>query len=56
MAVASVMLPLGTPAPSFALRDVVSGQMWSLDAFVGMDALLVMFICRRTGRTTWPGR
>ncbi len=46
MAVASVMLPLGTLAPPFALRDVVSGQMWSLDAFVGMDALLVMFICR----------
>ncbi|HXH86778.1 MAG TPA: thioredoxin family protein [Nitrospira sp.] len=43
---ASVMLPLGTPAPSFALRDVVSGQVYSLDSFTGKTALLVMFICR----------
>ena len=46
MATASVMLTLGTPAPPFALRDVVSGQVYSLDSFTGKTALLVMFICR----------
>ena len=46
MAKASVMLPLGTMAPAFALRDVVSGQVYSLDSFTGKTALLVMFICR----------
>ncbi len=46
MAIASVMLPLGTPAPSFALRDVVSGQHYSLGSFSGKAALLVMFISR----------
>ena len=46
MAIASVMLPLGTPAPPFSLHDVVSGQIYSLDSFAGKTALLVMFICR----------
>jgi peroxiredoxin len=46
MAMASVMLPLGTPAPPFSLREVVSGQSYSLDSFAGKTALLVMFICR----------
>ena len=46
MAMASVMLSLGTPAPPFSLRDVVSGQIYSLDSFAGTTALLVMFICR----------
>jgi peroxiredoxin len=46
MAMASVMLPLGTPAPPFALRDVVSGQIYSLDSFIDKTALLVMFMCR----------
>ncbi|HJR77182.1 MAG TPA: thioredoxin family protein [Nitrospiraceae bacterium] len=46
MAVASVMLPLGTPAPPFALRDVVSGRPHSLESFAGKQALLVMFLCR----------
>jgi peroxiredoxin len=46
MAIASVMLSLGTPAPPFALRDVVSGQICSLDSFTGKNALLVMFLCR----------
>ncbi|MBI3355164.1 MAG: thioredoxin family protein [Nitrospirae bacterium] len=46
MSMASVMLPLGTAAPAFALRDVVSGQICSLDSFIGKTALLVMFICR----------
>jgi len=45
MAMASVMLPLGTPAPPFSLRDVVSGQSCSLASFNGKAALLVMFIC-----------
>jgi peroxiredoxin len=46
MAMASVMLSLGTPAPPFSLRDVVSGQIYSLDSFTDKAALLVMFICR----------
>jgi peroxiredoxin len=46
MEVPSVMLPLGTPAPPFSLRDVVSGQVCTLDSFTGKTALLVMFICR----------
>jgi peroxiredoxin len=40
------MLPLGTAAPPFALRDVVSGETITLDQFSGKQALLVMFICR----------
>lgn len=46
MAVESVMLPLGTPVPPFALGDVVSGRSYSPDSFAGKRALLVMFICR----------
>ncbi|HXV69177.1 MAG TPA: thioredoxin family protein [Nitrospira sp.] len=46
MAVASVMLPLGTPAPPFTLRDVVNGHLYSLDSFAGKAALLVIFMCR----------
>jgi len=46
MAVSSVMLPLGTPAPPFHLPDVVTGKAYSLDSFAGRDALLVMFLCR----------
>ena len=46
MAMASVMLPLGTPAPPFSLCDVVSGNLYSLNSFAGKTALLVMFICR----------
>lgn len=42
----SVMLPLGTVAPSFKLPDVVSGQTVSLEDFAGRDVLLIMFICR----------
>ena len=37
---------LGTPAPSFSLPDVVSGEAVSLDSFASNKALLVMFICR----------
>ncbi|PWU09108.1 MAG: thioredoxin family protein [Terriglobia bacterium] len=41
----STMLDLGTSAPAFALPDVVSGRMITLDTFGGKDVLLVMFIC-----------
>ena len=44
--VESTMLPLGTPAPDFALTDVVSGETLTLATFAGAPALLVMFICR----------
>ncbi len=40
----STMLPLGTVAPHFALRDAV-GNVVSLDDFESGPALLVMFIC-----------
>jgi peroxiredoxin len=46
MAMASVMLSLGTPAPPFSLRGVVSGNLYSLSSFAGKTALLIMFICR----------
>lgn len=39
------MLPLGTPAPAFALPDTVSGRTVSLDEFRDAPALVVMFIC-----------
>src|SRR5678816_41828 len=41
----STMLPLGTPAPDFALPDVVSGKTISLANYTDAPALLVMFIC-----------
>nr|WP_309224520.1 thioredoxin family protein [Halomicronema sp. CCY15110] len=44
--VSSTMLALGTPAPDFALPDVVSGDPISLDTFAGKSALVVMFICQ----------
>jgi len=44
--VSSTMLELGTPAPDFALPDVVSGDTISLDTFAGKPALVVMFICQ----------
>jgi peroxiredoxin len=46
MAMESVMLSLGTAAPPLSLRDVVSGQSYSLGSFAGKIALLVMFMCR----------
>ena len=46
MAMPSVMLPLGTPAPAFQLTDVVTGKTISLDSFAGKTGLLIMFICR----------
>lgn len=42
----STMPALGTPAPDFALPDVISGNEISLSTFAKKKALLVMFICR----------
>ena len=39
------MLPLGTPAPDFALPDVVTGKTVSLTDLAPAPALLVAFIC-----------
>ena len=41
---ASTMLPLGTAAPDFSLRNV-DGQMVSLVDFQGQPALLMIFMC-----------
>ena len=40
------LLALGSPAPNFALPDVVSDQTVSLDDVAGAKALLVIFLCR----------
>ncbi|MCH8549424.1 MAG: thioredoxin family protein [Balneolaceae bacterium] len=44
-AVESTMLELGTKAPAFSLKDVVSGKTYTEKEFRGNRALLVMFIC-----------
>lgn len=44
VAKASTMLPLGTPAPDFALPDTES-KMHTLEDFAGAKALVVAFIC-----------
>lgn len=41
----STMLPLGTPAPDFALPDVVSGKIVRRSDFEGKAGLVVLFIC-----------
>ncbi|MFO0748698.1 MAG: thioredoxin family protein [Myxococcota bacterium] len=41
----STMVPLGTPAPDFALPDCVDGNVVRRDDFAAAPALLVMFIC-----------
>lgn len=41
----STMLELGTPAPEFALNDVVSGKLVRLADLKGQHALLVLFLC-----------
>lgn len=46
MAVESSDLALGTPAPGFSLRDVVSDEIVALDALASSPATLVMFLCR----------
>lgn len=45
MAVQSTMLPLGTPAPDFNLKNVVTDENITLDTFKEKGALLVAFIC-----------
>jgi peroxiredoxin len=42
----STMLKLGTSAPDFSLKDVVTGKTVSLSDFKDKKGLLVMFICR----------
>ena len=39
------MLPLGTTAPHFELRDTVSGTLESLDDIKGEKGTVIMFIC-----------
>src|SRR5688572_18825346 len=45
MALESSMLPLGTKAPDFSLRDVVSGKMFHLHEKQSNVATVIMFIC-----------
>lgn len=45
VAVASTMLPLGTPCPDFALPDAITGRTVRRDDFRDRSVLLVMFIC-----------
>ena len=42
----SVMIPLGTPAPDFSLKDTVTGKKIGPGDFRDKRALLVMFLCR----------
>lgn len=44
MAVNSMMVELGTPAPDFALPSVTTGEKVSLASFEGAPALLVVFL------------
>ncbi len=41
----STMLPLGTHAPNFHLRDAVSDTYYSLDDLKSTTATVIMFIC-----------
>jgi peroxiredoxin len=41
----SRMLPIGTPAPRFALPDTITGRTVALEDFSASPALLVAFIC-----------
>ncbi|MFW9928185.1 MAG: thioredoxin family protein [Candidatus Thorarchaeota archaeon] len=43
--VTSQMLPLGTKAPPFMLKDSIKNKIVSLETFNGKKGLLVMFIC-----------
>jgi peroxiredoxin len=42
---ASTMLPLGTPAPNFTLRDTNSNHNYSYAALKGTKGTLVIFMC-----------
>ena len=39
------MLPLGTEAPNFHIKDTVSGNYYSLDDLKSDQATVIMFIC-----------
>lgn len=41
----SAMLPLGTKAPAFNLRNVIDSQLYSLDLLKSDQATVIMFIC-----------
>ena len=41
----SCMLPLGTPAPHFALADSVTGNVIALEQHAGKIATVICFIC-----------
>ncbi|MGM0934004.1 MAG: thioredoxin family protein [Bacteroidota bacterium] len=41
----SNMLALGTKAPHFSLRDVISGNIYTLEEIRGSKGTLIMFIC-----------
>lgn len=41
----SNMLALGTQAPEFCLKDVISGKMLELDQSLAIKATVIMFIC-----------
>ena len=41
----STMLALGTIAPDFALKDVVTGNLVRRDSYRGSKGMLIMFIC-----------
>jgi thiol-disulfide isomerase/thioredoxin len=45
MAAETTPIPLGFPAPSFELPDLVSGDMKSLDEMKSDKATVIMFIC-----------
>ena len=45
VATQSSMLPLGTPAPAFELRDVISGDFVSLQKKENAQGYLIAFIC-----------
>jgi len=40
------MMPLGSRAPDFSLKDVLSGKVFSLKDIKNKKAFLLMFICR----------
>jgi thiol-disulfide isomerase/thioredoxin len=41
----SKMIPLGTKAPSFSLRDAISGKLFTLDQLKSDKATVIMFMC-----------
>ena len=41
----SYMLPLGTKAPDFKLKNTVDGKMVSLDEIQGLKGTLIIFMC-----------